>query len=165
MLLQTLFVSHAKPHKIRINLRLQNDQYKCNGLLFIADTRIKGKIIRRGCPGLPAQNRGRVRTEPPISRITIAYFLAIASHKRRVGYTQQQRHRRIIISILYNHPLTYRVPFIYGTVNTTAEPAPFPDWLGFPTSARLSVACHHDRREPDTALSAEQMNVSGNHAG
>lgn len=116
-------------------------------------------------PRTASTEPGRMQTEPPISRITIAYFLAIASHKRRVGYTQQQRPRRIIISILYNHPFTYRVPFIYGTVNTTAEPAPFPDWLGFPTSARLSVACHHDRREPDTALSAEQMNVSGNHAG
>ncbi|EEW7959849.1 TPA: hypothetical protein L6726_001155 [Escherichia coli] len=120
-------------------------------------------ILRRDAQDASAEP-GLARTEPPISRITIAYFLAIASHKRRVGYTQQQRHRRII-SILYNHPFTYRVPFIYGTVNTTAEPAPFPDWLGFPTSARLSVACHHDRREPDTALSAEQMNVSGNHAG
>ena len=46
-------------------------------------------------------------------------------------------------------------------MNTTREPAPFPDWLGFPTFARLSVACHHDRLLRDTALSVERLKVLG----
>jgi len=46
-------------------------------------------------------------------------------------------------------------------VNTTREPAPFPDWLGFPSFARLSVACHHDRLLRDTALSVERLKVWG----
>ncbi|WP_234416834.1 hypothetical protein, partial [Enterobacter hormaechei] len=62
---------------------------------------------------------------------------------------------------LVSQPLSYRVPIIYGSVNTTAEPAPFPDWLGFPTFARLSVACHHDRLLWDTALSVERLKVVG----
>jgi hypothetical protein len=50
----------------------------------------------------------------------------------------KQRHRQFVIIII--HLLAYRVPIVYGSVNTTAEPAPFPDWLGSPTLARLSNA-------------------------
>lgn len=46
-------------------------------------------------------------------------------------------------------------------MNTTAEPDPFPVWLGFPTFARLSVACHHDRLQRDTALSVERSKGFG----
>ncbi|MFS3895777.1 hypothetical protein ACLZTU_19270, partial [Raoultella ornithinolytica] len=59
------------------------------------------------------------------------------------------------ISNDHSSTVSYRVPIIYGSVNTTAEPVPFPDWLGFPTFARLSAACHHDRQERDTVQSAD----------
>lgn len=82
----------------------------------------------------------------------------------RVGYIETsgaQRHLQsfpVYRKVFSNDPfstISYRVPIIYGSVNTTAEPVPFPDWLGFPTFARLSTACHHDRQERDTVQSAD----------
>lgn len=47
---------------------------------------------------------------------------------RRVGYIHG---RAVGDPLVLQSTVTYRVPIIYGSMNTTAEPDPFPARLGF----------------------------------